>query len=578
MTVMSWPRRIWGLGPGATAAMLMIGGGLLVQSNAYWLHVATLGLLYAILAVAVGFTAGMRGLLDLGSIAAAAAGAYAAANVASRASSSLLLSPVVGGLAGALLGVVLLPALARLGGHLYVLASLAVCQAVAVLLINGGQATGGPDGLAVPSWLDVSRSNPEALARINFAATAVLLALCLGMAVRFRCSRFGRGCIAAADDAVAAGCFAVSSVGSARVAILMAAVMSGAAGGMYARVLGYIAPGSFSLSEALIILAFVLIAGGTWPPGTAAIACGGVAATEGLRVLGEYRLPAFGLLILLVAIRFPRGILFRSFSLHNAADADELPRVRSLKVHARGICKSFDGTGVLQGVDFDASAGETVGLSGANGAGKTVFLNLLSGIYQPEHGQLTLGAESDSWYPDSPATAALRGVARSFQSPRVWPRLSASENVLVGAQVRASYTVFDVLVGSRRYWREEAQLLRRADLEIDAFGDCIRPRANNTPLALSYANRRRLEIARALARCPGLLLLDEPAAGMNPEETAELASYLANVGAVTRIVVGHKPQVFELLNATRWDAVGGRFVRADEPLGLESKGKEHSAP
>jgi branched-chain amino acid transport system ATP-binding protein len=204
---------------------------------------------------------------------------------------------------------------------------------------------------------------------------------------------------------------------------------------------------------------------------------------------------------------------------------------------AHGISKRFGGLAALTDVSFGVARGEIFGLIGPNGAGKTTLFNVLTGIQPPDSGDLHYdGARLTGL---KPHRIAERGIARTFQNIRLFANMTALENVMVGRHVRTRTGVLGAILRGRRARTEEAQVTRRA---LDLLEYCgIARRANELARELPYGDQRRLEIARALATDPGLLALDEPAAGMNATETAELRQLLERIraGGVTLLLIEH---------------------------------------
>jgi branched-chain amino acid transport system ATP-binding protein len=186
----------------------------------------------------------------------------------------------------------------------------------------------------------------------------------------------------------------------------------------------------------------------------------------------------------------------------------------SAVLEARGVSKRFGGLVAVNSVDLEVDDGEIVGLIGPNGAGKTTFFNCLTGMEVPSAGEIRYRGRRLRGSPDR-ITAA--GLARTFQNIRLFPNMTVLENVLVGRHCRTKEGVFSAIGRGARFRREERESRRRA-LELLEF---IRLGRASDDLArnLDYGAQRRLEIARALATEPGLLLLDEPTAGMNAAET-----------------------------------------------------------
>ena len=181
---------------------------------------------------------------------------------------------------------------------------------------------------------------------------------------------------------------------------------------------------------------------------------------------------------------------------------------------ARGVTKIFGGLMAVNEVELEVGEGEIVGLIGPNGAGKTTFFNCLTGMEVPTAGQIAYRGQPLSGKPHE-VTAA--GLARTFQNIRLFPNMTALENVLVGRHCRTKEGLFSAIGRGRRFHAEERESAARARELLEFVG--LRRVEGALARNLPYGDQRRLEIARALATDPGLLLLDEPTAGMNPQET-----------------------------------------------------------
>ena len=183
-------------------------------------------------------------------------------------------------------------------------------------------------------------------------------------------------------------------------------------------------------------------------------------------------------------------------------------------LEARGVTKRFGGLVAVNSIDLEVGEREIVGLIGPNGAGKTTFFNCLTGMLAPTAGEIRYRGRRLRGSPDRITTA---GLARTFQNIRLFPNMTVLENVLVGRHCRTKEGVFSAIGRGARFHREERESRRRALELLDFFG--MRKASDDLARNLDYGAQRRLEIARALATEPGLLLLDEPTAGMNAAET-----------------------------------------------------------
>ncbi|MEY9123208.1 ABC transporter ATP-binding protein [Bradyrhizobium yuanmingense] len=228
--------------------------------------------------------------------------------------------------------------------------------------------------------------------------------------------------------------------------------------------------------------------------------------------------------------------------------AEQLHAMLSL----RGLTRRFGGLTAVDTIDLDLAKGELISIIGPNGAGKTTLFNLVTGLDRPDAG--TVSFEGQDITGLSPERLAAEGIARTFQLGRVFGNLSVMDNVLIGAhtRLRAVKPAVPVigpllelglaLLRPSRVRAEEERLREEVKAILARFGERLLPRIDQPAYSLSYANRRRVEIARALALKPRLLLLDEPTAGMNPTETAEMQGLVAELKAegLTILLIEHK--------------------------------------
>jgi branched-chain amino acid transport system ATP-binding protein len=218
----------------------------------------------------------------------------------------------------------------------------------------------------------------------------------------------------------------------------------------------------------------------------------------------------------------------------------------------RGLTRRFGGLTAVDGIDVELAKGELVSIIGPNGAGKTTLFNLVTGLDTPDGGEVCLDGQDVTGF--SPERLAGHGVARTFQLGRVFGNLSVMDNVLIGAHARLRAVRPQVpligpllelglaLLRPPAVKAEEGRLREEARGILERFGERLLPRIDQPAYSLSYANRRRVEIARALALRPRLLLLDEPTAGMNPTETGEMQALIAELKAegLTILLIEHK--------------------------------------
>jgi ABC-type branched-subunit amino acid transport system ATPase component len=213
----------------------------------------------------------------------------------------------------------------------------------------------------------------------------------------------------------------------------------------------------------------------------------------------------------------------------------------------RGVSLAFGGLRVLTELDLSVEEGEIVSVIGPNGAGKTTLFNLITGIYEPDEGDILLDGQSIVGL--QPHQISRRGVSRTFQTLRLFLNMSVKENVMAAAYGHTHAGIFRSMLRTPGMRREEREIDRLAEERLAFFGERLMGyRWNQPAYSLSYANRRRLEIARATAAKPSLLLLDEPAAGMNPVETHEISELIGRLreeGGYTILVIEHDMHVVE---------------------------------
>jgi ABC-type branched-subunit amino acid transport system ATPase component len=208
---------------------------------------------------------------------------------------------------------------------------------------------------------------------------------------------------------------------------------------------------------------------------------------------------------------------------------------------------SFGGLKVIDHLDLAVAEGEIVSVIGPNGAGKTTLFNLVTGVYQPTDGDIVFAGSSIKGL--EPHQITRRGIARTFQTLRLFLNMSVRENVMAAAYGHTKAGVFRSMLRTPGMRREEQEIRALAEERLAFFGDRLMGyRWDQPAYSLSYANRRRLEIARATATNPRLLLLDEPAAGMNPKETQEITELIGKLrseGGFTILVIEHDMHVVE---------------------------------
>jgi branched-chain amino acid transport system ATP-binding protein len=191
-------------------------------------------------------------------------------------------------------------------------------------------------------------------------------------------------------------------------------------------------------------------------------------------------------------------------------------------LEVKGITKAFGGLLAVDNVDFEVDTGEIISIIGPNGAGKTTIFNMLTGVYTVDSGEIIF--DGKPIHNCSPQSIVRAGIARTFQNIRLFPNMRVIENVLVGNHINTRYAFFDLLFRTKRFHEGERIAVQKAVDLLDSIG--LGGEIHNYAKNLPYGMQRRLEIARALATDVKLLILDEPAAGMNPQESEDLMAFI----------------------------------------------------
>jgi branched-chain amino acid transport system ATP-binding protein len=237
----------------------------------------------------------------------------------------------------------------------------------------------------------------------------------------------------------------------------------------------------------------------------------------------------------------------------------------------KAVSKNFGGLACIQALDLHVDEGEILSVIGPNGAGKTTLFNLITGVYEPDAGEILF--EGRSIVGLDPHRITARGIARTFQTLRLFLNMTVKENVMAAAYAHTHAGITRSILRTPGMRREEKEIERLAEERLSFFGQRLMGyRWNQPAYSLSYANRRRLEIARATATKPRLLLLDEPAAGMNPVETHEITELIGRLrgeAGYTILVIEHDMHVVE--------GISDRVVALDHGVRIAEGSFEHVA-
>jgi branched-chain amino acid transport system permease protein len=514
-------------------------------------------LINAILALSAFATLHAR-LLSLASAGFAAIGAYASAILAVKLGIPVALSiPAAVLVCGAVALVIGLPVL-KLNDVYLAICTLGFGEIVRVSIILLPSLTGGSTGANLSTGFAY-----EAMRRTSAWEIALALALLCYLFWATSRSKAGRALRAIRENPEAAATMGIDVVAYKNLAFIASALIAGLAGAFYAHSVGSLDAGDFKFSRAVDILSYAVLGGsGAWfGPilGAGLLTALPILLRDGLRFLKDFsQLPNIvnGLALMLAIIFMPGGLaaLFgrsrysglgrgsRAGSRDSGARAGgiedaETEAASGPMLAVEGLCRSFGGVAALSDVSFELGRGKILGLIGPNGAGKTTLINAVSGIFAPTEGKIIW--EGREIQGRKAHRIARDGIARSYQNIQLFGEMSVLENVVVGhhARVRtnllASWLRLPSDARAEREAREEAMAL------LSRLG--LAELCDQEASKLSYGDQRRVEIARALALRPRLLLLDEPAAGMNGIETAALGDFILDLKrhGYTILVVEH---------------------------------------
>jgi ABC-type branched-subunit amino acid transport system ATPase component/ABC-type branched-subunit amino acid transport system permease subunit len=545
----------------AVLALALLAGASAVCLLAPGYYAYLLGALATTALVGVGLNVllGLAGEVSLGQCGFVALGAYGVAILTTKAGLNFWEAlPLAVLLVGAISAALSIPAL-RLTGPYLAMVTIAFGFIVESVSIEWRDLTGGSNGLVgIPPPFGTGGT---ALLACVFCALALV-----GFAVFVR-SPLGLAMQATASAPSAAKSIGINPLPVRTIALVVAALTAGLAGGLQAALTGFIAPSSFPFSQSILFLLVVVVggAGRTLGPlvGSAVV----VFLPELLSGLAEYRLLVFGAGLLIVLWLAPGGIAGALDHLvRRKKIASDLPPNLDLALahiaksggllKVEGVRVAFGGVVAVAGVDLDAQSGQITSVIGPNGAGKTTLLNLISGFQAPDSGAVSVGGRDITAKPAHDAAHAR--LARTFQTAQPFANLSVLDNVRLG-----------LLHGA---WRGEAEpALARALLALTGFtGPDDRSAAT-----LSHVDRRLIEIARALGTAPDVLLLDEPAAGLDEADTEKLGALLQRLAraGLAIVLIEHDMRLvmsisheIVVLDAGRRIAKGPPAVVRNDPL------------
>jgi branched-chain amino acid transport system permease protein len=524
-TAAAVPQARWhrGLPGGAAALAAVIALAWAAPDQGYALNILMQAATYAIAVAGLVVVLGYCGQISLAQAGFLGIGAYCVALGTVDYQLPALLAVVLGALVAGLCGVVLGLASLRLAGHYLAMVTISFQQILTLVLTNWIGFTHGPDGVS-----GIPRPAGFTSGRAYLGLCLVALVGVTFFAWRLKQGRLGRAMQAVRDNEIAASTCGIDVFRVKVIAFGLSAALGGLGGGLFAGAFAYVSPDQFGFAESIVLLTMALLGGVQSPFGALLGTCVLVVLPEWLRFLKQLYLAVYGAAVILIMVFLPEGVwglaaarragrpvraapgVLPLLGRTAAASAEEVLRIE-------GLAKHFGGLRALDGVDLAVRRGSVHALIGPNGSGKTTFLNIVSGLYRPSGGRILFAGADITGLPPNRRTE--RGLCRTFQNIRVFRGMTVLENVMIGAERPGN----DIAA-------QPGAVAARALAALEFVGQ--RHAAHRPVGSLSYGHQRYVEIARALAGSPLLLLLDEPAAGLNLTEKQEL-------GALLRRLKGH---------------------------------------
>jgi branched-chain amino acid transport system permease protein len=543
-----------------------------ILPNHYWQSIFSITGVYVMLALGLNIVAGFTGLLDLSYIAFFGIGGYTFAFLSSDHFGihlPFLLALPLCALTAMVCGYILGLTSIRLRGDYLAIVTLAFAQIFKLLLLNLDtpvNITGGVNGLYgfdMISLFSLKVTSPEHYSALIWTCALVVFYI----SAKMKDSRLGRGWNGIREDELAADAIGVRTTRMKLYAFAAGAMIAGFSGAVFASFQDSVFPNNFDFQQLVVVYCMVIIGGLGNIYGVVAGAVVLSILPEILREYGGLRMMIYGATLVCVMALRPQGLFagipFFSKSIRRP-DKDETGILRASTdlyygdtalaeearhsrqdtpvLQVKNLCLSFGGVQAIDNLNFSLHKNEILSIIGPNGAGKSTLFNIVSGIYSSDAGSVIYRDKDISSC--KPHGVAELGIARTFQNLRLFNGMSVLDNIKVSRFCRTRSSFFSILLNLRLHRVEEEETDDQAKKILHMFGKRLTGyRYNQKVSQLSYANRRRVEIARALATEPEILLLDEPSAGMNPQETIEITDFIKKLRdnyGITILVIEHK--------------------------------------
>jgi branched-chain amino acid transport system permease protein len=501
--------------------------------SGYWVTVLTTLLVNVVLVLGLNFMIGYAGLLNLGYAVFVGLGAYGTSLAMRDWGLGFWPGLVVGAAASVLAAVVIAVPTVRLSKVYLGIVTLALGEIFGLLALNLTGLTGGSAGVVGierPTFFGLSFNDTAAFYCLVLAITVVLVVV----AVRWDRSHIGRAFRYVREDEVAAEASGIDTRSTKLLAFGIGAIYAAVGGGITAVQFQAINPDTFDFSITLLILTMLAVGGSGSVPGVILGAAVFTLLPEVLRVASDYRLLVYGLALTAFMLFRPEGLIPARPRPPRHAGTSHAPPVPARRdpapdplAEVTGLTKRFGGLVAVDDVSFSVRPGEILGIIGPNGAGKSTLVEMFCGALRP-----TAGAVLYRGRPFEGARAnrrARRGVGRTFQRVRLFPELTVLDNVVAASRIHQRGGLVGAILGTRRYRESERAAVGHALEQLRFVAPELVDRADELAKHLPYGQQKRIELARALAIDPELLVLDEPVAGLNSAEKRAMGDLIAAI-------------------------------------------------
>jgi branched-chain amino acid transport system permease protein len=519
----------------------------------YWIDVGFFVGIYALLGLSLNIVLGEVGLFNLGQAAFYAIGAYTTAILYTQLHIPiLLLLPISALMAGGFAFLVTSPIIHLRGDYLCIV-TIGIGEIVRITALNNPFGlTNGANGITGIGNPDLGIFSIQTPTQFYYYIWVIVGLVILGL-VNLQKSRVGRAWNYIREDEIAAEANGIDVRHYKLLAFVIGTALAGVAGNIYGSKFMIISPSNFTFMESCLLFVIVLLGGLGSIPGAILGSAIIVVFPEIFRQFANYRLLFFGAALVVMMVFRPEGILPRrrersglrglgigglppdddtllekartdqaAASAPEPVGADAPPAIDRPVLETQQVTMQFGGLVAVNAVDLKVKEGQITSLIGPNGAGKTTLFNVITGIYHPSAGKVIFAGQDITQL--KPHQIIARGVARTFQNIRVFPSLTTIENVMAGAHCHARSGMWTSILHLPRQQQEERRILELACARLHQVG--LWEYRNELARNLPYGKQKVLEIARALASSPRLLILDEPSSGLNDAETEELMSLL----------------------------------------------------